>query len=270
VSRTEVVASCDEVVRIYPAASGPVTALQHVDVRIARGEITVFVGPSGSGKSTLLRLLAAADRPDAGQVIIDGTATRDLSNRQLRRLRRRIAYVQQRPSDNLLVHLSVQHHLQHAARIAGRSRAPVGALLQELGLEAHRRRGTTTLSGGEQQRLAVAQAAIREPALLIADEPTAELDHVSATTLLEVLDRLRDRGMAVVLSTHDPTVMAIADHTYELRHGSVHTTSRAAGTYAVIDRAGRIQLPPEALERFPDRQATIRVTEDGAVRLDPP
>jgi putative ABC transport system ATP-binding protein len=271
VSPTEPIVRCEAVVRIYTAASGPVSALKEIDVDVDAGAITAFVGPSGSGKSTLLRLVAAADRPTAGEVTIDGVPTRALPERRLRQLRRRrIAYVHQRPSHNLLTHLTVRQHLVHAARLAGRRTAPVDDTLDALGLADHAAREPTTLSGGEQQRLAVAQATIRDPALLVADEPTAELDLAAATDLLRVLADLRDRGTSVVISTHDPAVMAVADHTIELRDGSLHTTTHASGSFAVIDRAGRIQLPPDALARFPTRRATIHLADDGSVRLDPP
>lgn len=309
-------------------------ALRGVDAVLPAGIVTAIAGPSGSGKSSLLRVLAALDRPTAGQVTVAGVALAGLLERQLRTVRHRhIGYVFQRPSHNLVPQLTVREHLVHAALTRGAVRGFGGAgrssdrdrgarrsdgidhdldadeLLDLLGIATRADRFPQELSGGEQQRLAFAQAVVGHPALVIADEPTAELDTASAAALLTAVRRLAALGTAIVVATHDTRTMTAADHVLHLRHGSVAgevRRDRAADprpdhdgsdvqdgdddvpadpvqppaegpveapveeVLAVVDATGRIQLPPEALRLFPQRRARLEVRDDGVWVSTPP
>ncbi|HYT29538.1 MAG TPA: ATP-binding cassette domain-containing protein, partial [Actinomycetota bacterium] len=194
-----------------------------------------------------------------------------LSPARRRRLRRRlVGYMFQRPADNLVSYLTAAEHLSLAARLRGGTRRQDGdELLETLGLGPRRGHLPTQLSGGEQQRLALACAVIGDPPLVVADEPTAELDTASGGTLLEMVGELKGRGIGFVLSTHDPAVVRAADRVLHLRHGALEAETHEDRALSVIDASGRIQLPPRALRLFPDRRAVIRV-EDGGLRITPP
>jgi putative ABC transport system ATP-binding protein len=273
-SGTELAAECVGVVRIYSIPTGEVHALRGVDARFPRRSISAVVGPSGSGKSSLLRILAALDRPSAGSVRLADEPLEQLSARGLRRLRRRaVGFMFQRPTDNLLPGVPAVDQVAQGGRIRGlRRRAArnhAGELLADLGLADRREHLPSELSGGEQQRVALAQAVIGEPAVVVADEPTAELDHASAELLLDRMRQMAERGVAIVLSTHDPRVVAAAERTLTLYHGAVASETTEAGVLAVIDESGRVQIPPGVLPRFPDRRAVLTVDDDG-ILIAPP
>jgi putative ABC transport system ATP-binding protein len=264
-------ATCTGVVKIYWTATGEVNALKGVDAVFPAGAVTALVGPSGSGKSSLLRILAGLDRPTAGQVTVGDTEISSLRPRQLRRVRRRmLGYVFQRPADNLIPYLSVKEHLRLSARLRGRSGTEeADDLLEALGIAGRRDHHPRQLSGGEQQRVAFAQAVIGGPPLVVADEPTAELDSVSGGALLAAVAELARRGTAFVVATHDPAALEASHTVLHLHHGALHAEEKDDRQLAVIDAAGRIQLPPRALRMFPDRRAQIHL-EDGQVRITPP
>jgi putative ABC transport system ATP-binding protein len=266
-------ATCESVVKVYPSPGGDVMALAGVDATFAHAAVTALVGPSGSGKSSLLRILAGLDRPTAGRVVVGGIETSSLSAAGLRSVRRRaIAYVWQRPAENLIGHLTVAEHLRLSARARQAGRGWVDRareILDVLGLDARVDHLPRQLSGGEQQRVAFATAVVGEPSLVVADEPTGELDSASAEDVLAAVRALADRGTAFAIATHDPAVVAVAERTYHLRHGSLEAESTADRPLAVIDHAGRIQLPPAWRDLFPDARAHIQVDEDG-LRILPP
>jgi ABC-type lipoprotein export system ATPase subunit len=182
------------------------------------------MGPSGSGKSTLLRLLACIDRADAGSVQIDGTDVTRLSRaRRVRLRRKRLGFMFQAPPDNLLEYLTVRQHLQLGARMRGLSKRDpqIDELLDALGLASRAKHLPKQLSGGEQQRVAIAFAAVGPPALLVADEPTGQLDHSTVDSVLAAFAVLATRGVAVVAATHDPTVARSADRVVRMRDGRI-------------------------------------------------
>jgi putative ABC transport system ATP-binding protein len=214
-------ASCSEVVKTYATESGRVYALRGVDATFPKGKVSAIVGPSGSGKSSLLRLLAGMDHPTEGSVTVGEDEISDASSKMLRRVRRKVGYVFQRPSDNLISYLNVIEHVELAASYRrGPSRDPL-ELLDSLGLAHRADHRPEQLSGGEQQRVAFAQAVVGSPELVIADEPTAELDSHSSEALLQAIHGLAEEGQSVVLSTHDPQAIEVADKTVWLRHGVV-------------------------------------------------
>ena len=215
-------AMCRGLVKTYRTATESVTALDGVTFLIPRSQVTVVVGPSGSGKSSLLRLLACIDSPDSGEVRIAGQRVDKMGVRARRALRRReIAYLFQRPGDNLLPYLDAVEQVQLAARLR---RSPVTVaeareLLERLALDHRADHRPAQLSGGEQQRLAVACGVVGDPALVIADEPTAELDTAAAERVLAAMTEMAAAGVGFVISSHDPRVTAIADGFIRLDHG---------------------------------------------------
>lgn len=219
---TDAVAVCTDLVRSFPTGSGRVDALKGIDARFRSGGVTAVVGPSGSGKSSLLRILAGLDRPTEGSATVGGVDVADASARVLRSLRKRVGYVFQRPSDNLISYLTVREHLEVVARLR-RTEVDVDSILDPLGLSERADHRPEQLSGGEQQRVALAQAVVGEPLLVIADEPTAELDSATSEGLLELLRQMPARGLTVVMSTHDPAAMAIADEQIRLHHGRIES-----------------------------------------------
>jgi putative ABC transport system ATP-binding protein len=265
-------AACRDVVQVYPTASGSVAALRGIDAVVPAGSITVVVGPSGAGKSTFLRVLSGLERPAVGEVWLGGQATSHLSGRQrLRIVAVEVGYVFQRPGDNVLGYLTVVEHLRMAASLrTGRSHAAVDDVLVEAGLDALRDVRAGDLSAGEQQRVAFAMAVAGGPSLVVADEPTAELDASDTTTVLGFVESMGRQGQSFVLSSHDRAVLAIADQVLVISDGTLSARSVDHGEeYAVIDGAGRVRLPNEALALFPGRRASLSI-EDDVVRLREP
>ena len=249
-------------------------ALKGVDAVVPAGRLTAITGPSGSGKSSLLRILAAQDRPTAGRAEVAGHALTGLSAHKLRALRRKhIGYVFPRPPQNLLPHLTGREHLAMAASFRGIGRTEATEqgeeLLDLLGIADRAEHLPGQLSGGEQQRLAFAQAVIGRPALVVADEPTSELDSATTADLLAAVHQLTRTGTTVVMATHDPLAAGAADQVIHLRSGAVSHEEVGGRRLAVIDGDGRVQLPEEALARFAARRVLIDITEDGVVLREP-
>jgi ABC-type lipoprotein export system ATPase subunit len=213
------VARGEGVVRHFPTATEDVVAIDGVDIEVTGGELTVIAGPSGSGKSTLLHLLAAFDLPDDGIVTIAGAATRALSARERRAVRRtRVGYVLPQPSDNLIDRLDVAANIRLASKLRGVP-IDVEGVLAPIGLTGFGGRRPPSLSGGEQQRLAFAIAAIGRPEVVFADEPTSALDRANVDLLVSVMRTITTTGAAVVVASHDQAVIDAADHVVRLDHG---------------------------------------------------
>jgi putative ABC transport system ATP-binding protein len=220
---TEPIAATEALDRDYATGDSVVHALQHVAVRIGRGELTVVHGRSGSGKTTLLNMLGGLDRPTRGRVWVDGEEVSALGEEELVRLRReKIGFVFQAfglipiltAAENVEVPLRLQRELP-----AARTKR-VGELLELVGLAGRARHRPHELSGGEQQRVAIVRALANRPSLLIADEPTGQLDSTNARTIMHVIRELvRSEGVSAVVATHDPLLLDVADRVVELRDG---------------------------------------------------
>ena len=219
--QAEVAARVIDLVKTYRTETAKVHALQGVSADFPLGAVTAVVGPSGSGKSSMLRLLAGVDRPTSGVVEVGGRNLAELRGRELRKIRRGIVgYVFQRPSDNFVSYLTVWEHMQLAERSRTHgSSLSSDDLLDRLGIAHRRDHLPHELSGGEQQRAAFAQVLAAGPTLVVADEPTAELDTESGENLLEVVRALTETGIGFVLATHDHKVATLAHQTLEIEHG---------------------------------------------------
>jgi ABC-type lipoprotein export system ATPase subunit len=220
-----------QIERVYRTPTGEVHALHDVSCAFPHGAVTAIVGASGSGKSSLLRLIAGLDRPSSGSLVVEGRDVGGGSAGVRRRLRRDlVGYIYQRPSDNFLAHLTVGEHLRLAGgRARGAGGFALGELLDLLGIGHRIDHLPAELSGGEQQRAAFAQALATGANIIVADEPTAELDSASSEGVLDRVRALSDEGVTFVFATHDQAVMSIADERFELEHGRVRGTAPAAG-----------------------------------------
>lgn len=218
----DVILSCESVSRVSRRLTGDIVGLTDIDLEIERARLTVLSGPSGSGKSSLLRILGGVDRPTSGQVLLSGVGIGEMSAHRRRRMRRKyIGFVLQRPSDNLISYLSAADHVLLSAELRGSARDQAMALLDALGLGERHSNKPPELSGGEQQRLAFAQAGVGDPRILLADEPTSELDARSADTLVDHVRSLAARGTAVVIATHDPMIADRADRVIRMQEGRI-------------------------------------------------
>lgn len=207
----------------YMLPAGEVVhALRQVDAVFPRGRLSVVAGPSGSGKSSLLRVLSGLQRPRSGRIEIGGVDLTGLREARRRWLRRRtMGIVLQDPADNLVEYLRAHEQVELAARLRGADPAETAQVLDVVGLTDRAGSYPSELSGGEQQRVAFAAAAIGPPAVVLADEPTAELDGDAGATLVQAMQRLVEEGATLVVASHDPAVIAAADHPVTLRDGRV-------------------------------------------------
>ena len=225
--------------RQYKVGEFVVDALRGVSFRIDVGEFVAIMGPSGGGKSTLLNLLGCLDRPSFGKYLLDGEDVARLSQVQLaRRRREHIGFVFQ--SFNLLPHTSaldnVELPLIYAKVGTAERRRRASEALKAVGLEARGHHQPTQLSGGEQQRVAIARALVNSPKVLLADEPTGNLDSKSANEILVALQRLNDSGVTIVLVTHEPDIAAYGSRMLKIRDGRVeHDELVISRTRAVVD-----------------------------------
>src|SRR6185312_13130782 len=262
---------CDRVVRIYQTEDVEVQALQGLDLLVGRGELMAIVGASGSGKSTLLGILSGLDAPTAGRATVAGFDLGALGKRDRLRYRRAtVGFIWQNTAKNLLPFLSAADNVALPMAFAGggkhERRKRALELLDLLGVGECRDRRPAQLSGGQQQRVAIATALANRPEVVLADEPTGELDSATAAQVFEALrEANRELGVTVLVVTHDKAVSEHVTRTVEIRDGRISTETlreeadagadaqregapARAEQYAVLDRAGRVQLPREYTE----------------------
>jgi ABC-type lipoprotein export system ATPase subunit len=289
---------CENLVKIYKIADLEVVALQGLDLQVPKGEVLAIVGSSGSGKSTLLNILGGLDRPTAGKVSVDGVDLLKLSSTALTRYRRdKVGFVWQQVSRNLIPYLTAQGNVELPMLMAGKSplhaRNRARDLLDAVQLSDRRKHRLAQLSGGQQQRVAIAVALANNPALLLADEPTGEVDSATAHVIWETFRQLSSRfGLTTIIVTHDPRIAQEVDRVVSIRdgktstetirqvasppvhgaHTAAHAEAAAKATfneYVVLDQAGRLQVPRAYLEEWGiGTRAHLELT-DGGILIKP-
>ncbi|HLH62589.1 MAG TPA: ABC transporter ATP-binding protein [Ktedonobacteraceae bacterium] len=290
--------TCENLIKIYKTDDIEVVALQGLDLEVASGEMIALVGASGSGKTTLMNILGGLDTPSAGRARVDEYDLTRLNEEQRTRYRNLVVgYLWQQSGRNLLPDLTAADNIELPQVLNGTGRAPSTKRTQELlalvGLAAMAKKKPAQLSGGEQQRIAIAVALANEPILLLADEPTGELDSVTAREIIACLRQINQQlGLTIILVTHDVAVASEVDRTLAIRDGRISTetirrnqplateigsngsgvasTSTAIGlsleTHAesiFIDRIGILQLPKDVTERvILDGRADVSIAAD--------
>ena len=283
---TEPFVLCQDLFKIYKRADLEVVALRGLNLTVQPGELVAIVGASGSGKSTLLNILAGLDRPSAGQVRVGWRDLLNVSDRDLVQYRRQdVGFVWQATGRNLLPYLTIADNIELPMALAGypgrARRAWSEELMDSLGIGDKARRMPNELSGGEQQRAAIGVALSNRPPLLLADEPTGELDTNTAVQVFEMLRSLnRDYRVTVIIVTHYPEVSQFVDRVVHIRDGRIGSETLTTSTYQrdgshttdeyiVVDQAGRLQLPQEYADRFRQRGLAQLDSEDGRITIRP-
>jgi ABC-type lipoprotein export system ATPase subunit/bifunctional DNA-binding transcriptional regulator/antitoxin component of YhaV-PrlF toxin-antitoxin module len=270
---------CESLIKVYTIAGLEVQALQGLDLSVQPGELTGIVGASGSGKSTLLNILGGLDRPTAGRVWVDDQNLLKLSDAAMNQYRRQtVGFIWQQATRNLVPYLTALENVQLPLTLAGdtgrSARERAESLLKLVGLAQRQHHHVAQLSGGEQQRVAIAVALINQPKLLLADEPTGEVDNATAQTIYGIFrDLNRELGLTTLIVTHDAGIAHYVNRVIAVRDGKLaaekvrRTSSKGADTHVewvVLDSAGRLQIPKEYLRQFNiQRRAELEVTDDG-------
>ncbi|MFB7946991.1 ABC transporter ATP-binding protein [Kitasatospora phosalacinea] len=266
---------CENLVRIHRSEGVEVQALQGLDLVVEDGELIAVVGASGSGKSTLLGILAGLDVPTAGSARVAGHDLLAMGKRERLEFRRRtVGFVWQQTARNLLPYLTAAENVMlpmgYAGVPRGDRRRQAGELLELLGIGHLAGRRPAEMSGGEQQRVAIAVANANSPALLLADEPTGELDSATSEEIFAALRSVNEElGVTVLIVTHDLMVAQEVRRTVRIRNGRTSTEvlrperGEPGVEYAVLDRVGRLQLPPDFTEALQlSRRVRLALEED--------
>jgi ABC-type lipoprotein export system ATPase subunit len=282
---TEPLIVCENLVKIYRlnqegSASLEVQALQGLDITVTGGEMVGVVGASGSGKSTLLNILGGLDRPTGGRAVVGTQDLGHLSERAMDEYRRTtVGFIWQQGARNLIPYLTAIENIELPLTLSGQAgkwtRARALELLQLVGMTERKDHRLEELSGGEQQRIAIAIALANRPRLLLADEPTGELDTATAQAVYDLLrDLNKQLGLTMVIVSHDPGIARHVDRVVAVRDGKlasetvrvqkVDSDEHHLVELAVLDSAGRVQLPREYLEHFDiKRRVLIEASEEG-------
>jgi ABC-type lipoprotein export system ATPase subunit len=248
---------CTGLVHVYASEQGPIAALRNADLVVKGGEMLAIVGPSGSGKTTLMSLLSGLLQPTAGSVWIDGQDITQLDAASLSAMRAtELSLLLQDPLRNLLPYATISQNISFAARGArGRGwplRWSTEELVERMGLAELADRPVYRLSAGQQNRAAIASALATSPRVLLADEPTGQLDPHNRDMVIAALHDARElSGATVIVVTHDRAVSEALPRSLAIENGAIGAEGRGAKRYAVVSGSGTIQLPPEVLARYP-------------------
>lgn len=281
---------CENLIKIYKTKDSEVLALQGLDLTVERGEMTALIGSSGSGKSTFLNMLGGLDQPSAGRLLVDGKNLFKLTKQELEEYKRStVGFVWQNNARNLLPFLTAEENVQVPMMLAGGKKRQERALelLEAVGLAHKRKSRLKELSGGEQQRVAIAIALANSPKLLLADEPTGAVDAQTAQYIFDLFRQLNRQGLTIIIVTHDPLIQKQVNRAVSIRDGKISTERVTKDTYrdrlnevsmfedtqeeyAVLDRAGRIQIPKEMLEEMGISGHKVQLTqENGRIIITP-
>ncbi len=283
---------CENLVKIYKTRDIEVLALQGLELTVARGEMMAIIGNSGSGKSTFLNMLGGLDRPSAGRLVVDGRDLFKLSDRELVDYKRRtVGFVWQNNARNLLPYLTARQNVEMPMLFSDSRHMKKRALelLDMVGLSHRKNSRLAQMSGGEQQRVAIAIALANRPSLLLGDEPTGSVDAKTSSYILDMLRSLnRDLGITIVIVTHDRTLAKKVTRVVAIRDGKISSErimkqsyldrleeidaftaeSEVQDEYAVLDKAGRLQIPREMLEKMHIQANRVRLEMvDGKIWL---
>ncbi len=273
-ARAAHIIECDSLVKIYKTPDVEVLALQGLDLTVDYGEMTAIIGNSGSGKSTFLNMLGGLDRPSAGRLLVDGKDLFKLGERELVEYKlRTVGFVWQNNARNLLPYLTATQNVMMPMLFGGEHRRRQRALeLLDMVNMSHRKNSRlSALSGGEQQRIAIAIALANHPRLLLADEPTGAVDQKTSSAILDMLRAInRESGLTIVIVTHDQLLAKKVSRVIAIRDGKIASerimkesyldrlsdisalteVEEVQDEYAVLDKAGRLQLPADMLKKL--------------------
>ena len=294
-ARAAHIIECDSLVKIYKTPDVEVLALQGLDLTVDYGEMTAIIGNSGSGKSTFLNMLGGLDRPSAGRLLVDGKDLFKLGERELVEYKlRTVGFVWQNNARNLLPYLTATQNVMMPMLFGGEHRRRQRALeLLDMVNMSHRKNSRlSALSGGEQQRIAIAIALANHPRLLLADEPTGAVDQKTSSAILDMLRAInRESGLTIVIVTHDQLLAKKVSRVIAIRDGKIASerimkesyldrlsdisalteVEEVQDEYAVLDKAGRLQLPADMLKKLGVAGNRVRMElKDGEIIIHKP
>lgn len=279
---SEVMIQADGLVKIYKSKQTEVLALQGLDMTVEKGELTALIGNSGSGKSTFLNMIGGLDRPSAGSLLVDGKNLFTMGERELVCYKRdTVGFVWQNNARNLLPYLSALENIMLPMHISGQKKKKEKALelLEQVGMTAKRNNRLNTMSGGEQQRIAIAIALANNPKLLLADEPTGSVDTKTADIIFDIFRKLNRNGQTILIVTHDIALSKKVRRVVAIRDGKISSerilkekyadrlkeltvdwrNEDTQEEYAVIDKAGRVQIPRELWDKLALRDNKVKL-----------
>ena len=289
---SEIMVQADNLMKIYKTKDIEVVALQGLDLTVEQGELMAIIGNSGSGKSTFLNMIGGLDKPSAGKLFVDGKNLFTMTERQLVDYKRKtVGFVWQNNGRNLFPYLTALENVMVPMQIGSAKKCKERALelLDMVGLEHKKANKLSQLSGGEQQRVAIAIAVANAPKLLLADEPTGSVDSKTSDYILDVFRRLnKEWGQTIILVTHDVLLSKKVQRVAAIRDGKISSERILKETYtdvlegasagwdeetqdefAVIDRAGRVQIPRELLDTMNLEGNKVRMSiRDGRITLE--
>lgn len=273
---SEVIVQADNLIKIYKTKDIEVVALQGLDLEVNQGELMAIIGSSGSGKSTFLNMLGGLDRPSAGQLFVDGKNLFTMTEKELVHYKRHtVGFVWQNNARNLLPYLSAYENIMMPMYLVGEKekRERADRLLDLVGLSAKKHNRLHSMSGGEQQRVAIAIALANEPKVLLADEPTGSVDTKTSNMVFDIFRNLnKEMGQTIIIVTHDVSLSKKVQRVAAIRDGKISSErilkedyrerishlenpadwgqEETQEEYAVLDRSGRVQIPADMLERM--------------------
>ncbi len=285
----DVIILCDELVKIYMSDGLKVMALQGLDLEVRRGEMLAIIGKSGSGKSTLLNMIGGLENPTAGRLVICGKDMAAYTDKELTAYRKKtVGFVWQKSSRNLFPFLTAKDNVEMPMLFMKRTPAQRSArameLLEMVGMAKYADKFPGQLSGGEQQRIAIAVALAGEPKILLADEPTGAVDSKTSDNIFDLFTRLnREMGITIIIVTHDTNLAKKVDRVVSISDGKIGTEKlrnvmsensfadelEGQTEFSVLDKAHRVQLTDEVLEAAGINSNRVRVhVEDGKVVIE--